>query len=253
VVRKSNRFAGLVHCGRKRALLAGESPRLRERDHPTHLGALVPALRLALEPVLAQLDRRLDDEVPWHRVKADLGRRAPHTATRGRPATPVAVIRRTVVGRRLDHWRDEATARFVAESLVVRPFGRRSWEPVPDDTTLLRGAHLSGAATLAALHARGVALAGAVTVTRGRTRRVARLVVETTMHQPPDSGLSTDGVGVLSRLRRRANAALGSAAGLGSQAFRRRTRRARRLVRPRHRLARRTGEDATAALPQTSG
>jgi len=253
VVRKSKRFAVLVHFGLNRALLEGESPMLRDRYNPKNLVALVPALSLALEPVLAQLDRLLDDDVLFQRVKTDLCRRAPHTATRGRPSTPVEVILRMLVVRRLYHWSYEATERFVADSLVLRQFCRIYLEPVPDDTTLLRWANLIGAATLAALNEWVVVLACSLKVTRGRKLRVDRMVVETTIHHPTDSGLINDGVRVLSRLLRRAKAAMGSAAGLGSQAFRSRTHSARRLGRHLHRLARRKGEEATAALQQTSG
>jgi len=67
---------------------------LRDRYEPMDLFALVPALSLAMEPVLAQLDRLFEDDHLFQHVKADLRRRAPHTATRGRPSTPVEVILR---------------------------------------------------------------------------------------------------------------------------------------------------------------
>jgi transposase, IS5 family len=243
----------MIDFGLSRTHLEGESPMLRDRYEPMNLCALVPALSLALEPGLAQLDRLLDDDVLFQRVKADLGQGAPHTATRGRPSTPVEVILRMLVVKRLYHWSYEATERFVADRLVLRQFCRIYLEPVPDETTLLRWANRIGAATLAALHERVVALARSLKVTRGRKLRVDSMVVETTIHHPTDSGLINDGVRVLSRLLRRTKAAMGSAAGLGSQAFRRRTRSTRRLVRQLHRLARRKGEEATATLQQTYG
>jgi transposase, IS5 family len=53
-----------------------------------------------MEPVLAPRDQRLDEAVLCQRVKADLRRRAPPTATRGRPSTPVeGRLRRLVVKR----------------------------------------------------------------------------------------------------------------------------------------------------------
>ena len=67
---------------------------LRDRDDPMDLFALLPTLSMAMEPVVAQLDRLLDEDVLFRRVKADLLRRAPHTATRGRPSTPVEGILR---------------------------------------------------------------------------------------------------------------------------------------------------------------
>jgi hypothetical protein len=52
---------------------------LRDRYEPMDLFALVPELSLAMEPVLAQLDRLLDDDLLIRHVKADLLRRALHT------------------------------------------------------------------------------------------------------------------------------------------------------------------------------
>jgi transposase, IS5 family len=224
---------------------------LRDRYDPVDLFGLIPALSLALEPGLAQLDRLLDDDVLLQRIKADLSRRTPHTTTRGRPSTPVEVILRMLVIKRLYHWSYEETEHLVADSLVLRQFCRVYLEPVPDDTTLLRWANLIEPATLAALNERVVALAYSLQVTRGRKLRVDSTVVETTIHYPTDSGLINDGVRVLSRLLRRTKAATGTAAGLGLQAFRSRQRTVRRLVRQLHRLAQRKGEEAIAARQQT--
>jgi transposase, IS5 family len=221
---------------------------LRERYDPMDLFTLVPAVSFALEPVLAQLDRLLDDDLLFQRVKADLRRRAAHTSTRGRPSTPVEVILRMLVVKRLYGWSYEETEHFVADSLVLRQFCRVYLEAVPDDTTLLRWANLMAPATLATLNERVVELARALKVTRGRKLRVDSMVVETTIHHPTDSGLLGDGVRVLSRLLRRAKAAVGQAARLGPQAFRSRVRSVRRLLRQLHRLARHKGEAATVQL-----
>jgi transposase, IS5 family len=226
---------------------------LRERYDPMDLFALVPTLSVAMEPVLAQLDRLLDDDILFQHVKADLCQRAPHTATRGRPSTPVEVILRMLVVKRLYGWSYEETEHFVADSLVLRQFCRVYLEPVPDDTTLLRWANLIEPPTLAALTERVVALARSARVTRGRKLRVDSMVVETTIHHPTDSGLLGDGMRVLSRLLRRAKAVVGQRPGLSREAFRSRLRSVRRLLRQLHRLARRTGEAATAELQQAYG
>jgi transposase, IS5 family len=97
---------------------------LRDRYDPMHLFDLIPALGLAMDSILCQLDCLLDDDVLFQRVKADLRRRAPHTATRGRPSTPVEVILRLLVVKRLYHWSYEETEHFVADSLVLRQFCR---------------------------------------------------------------------------------------------------------------------------------
>jgi Transposase domain (DUF772) len=181
---------------------------LRDRYDPMDLFALVPALSLAMDPILAQLDQLLADDALLQRVKADLRRRAPHTATRGRPSTPVEVIQRLLVVKRLYHWSYEETEHFVADSLVLRQFCRLYLAPVPDDTTLLRWANLIGPRTLEALNERVVALAQSLKVTRGRKLWVDSMVVETAIHHPTDSRLVGDGVRVLSRRLRRAKRVL---------------------------------------------
>lgn len=47
---------------------------LRDRYAPVDLFALAPALALTFEPVLAQLDVLLDDDVLFRAVRADLRR-----------------------------------------------------------------------------------------------------------------------------------------------------------------------------------
>ena len=221
---------------------------LVDRYAPVQLFELVPQLYAAFEPVLHELDRLLDDDEIVQRVKADLARRAPHSLTRVRPGTPVEVILRLLVVKRLYGWSYEEVERFVSDSLVLRQFCRVYLEKVPDDTTLLRWANLIEPATLAALNERVVALARALKVTRGRKLRVDSTVVETPIHHPSDSSLLADGVRVLSRCLRRAKSMLGQATGLGKAVFRTRTRSARRLVQSLHRLGRRKGEDARGAM-----
>ena len=216
---------------------------LVDRYPPTSLFALVPKLVADFEPVLGELDRLLDDDEIFRRVKADLARRAPHSLTRGRPGTPVEAILRLLVVKRLYGWSYEEVEHFVGDSLVLRQFCRIHLKPVPDDTTLLRRANLIEPATPAALNERVVALARGLKVTRGRKLRLDSTVVATTIHHPSDSGLLGDGVRVLSRLLRRARAVPGeaAAAGVSRGVFRTRTRSVRRLAQRLHRLARRKG------------
>ena len=223
---------------------------LRDRYAPQDLFALVPSAGLALGPVLGQLDTLLDDDELYQRVRADLAKRRPQTATRGRHSTPVEVILRLLVVKRLYGWSYEETERFVADSLVLRQFCRVYLQPVPDDTTLIRWANRIGPATVAALNDRVVALAQAARVTRGRKLRIDGTVVETNVRYPTDSKTLGDGVRVLSRLLRRAKRVLGDGAALGQEAFRTRTRSVRRLTQQLHRVARRKGEQAAEDLKQ---
>lgn len=77
---------------------------LRDRDAPMNWFTLVPTLSLALDPVLTQLDRVLDDDTLFQAVKADLARRRPRTQIDGRPSTPVEVILRLLVVKHLYGW-----------------------------------------------------------------------------------------------------------------------------------------------------
>lgn len=224
-----------------------------ERHPQQDLFALVPKLVSDFEPVLCGLDVLLDDDYIIGQIKADMARRARHSLTRGRHSTPVEVVLRLLVVKRLYGWSYAETEHFVGDSLVLRQFCRVYLKPVPDDTTLIRWANLIGPATVARLNDRVVALARQVQVTRGRKLRVDSTVVETTIHHPTDSSLLADGVRVLSRVLRRVNKVVGGELGLAKAAFRTRTRSVRRLTQELHRLARRKGEAAAEALTQTYG
>src|SRR5262245_34024588 len=221
---------------------------LRNRYNRTDLFALVPQLDLRFEPQLTQLDRLLDDDELFERVREDLARRYPRTVSRGRPSTPVEVILRMLVVMRLYSWSYAQAEYFVNDSLVLRQFCRVYLERVPDDTTLIRWANTIGPETLQALNDRVVQLARRLKVTRGRKLRVDTTAVETDIHFPTDSGLLGDGVRVVARLLRRAKAALGEAATALGEAFRSRLRTVRGLSQQLHRLARRKNDQGRAAL-----
>ena len=221
-----------------------------DRYEPVNLFAFVPQIRTDFEPELRELDQLLDDDLLFQRVKADLARRARRSLSRGRHSTPVEVIVRLLVIKRLYRWSYEQTEHFVGDSLVLRQFCRVSLQRVPDDTTRIRWAQLIGPETLEQLNDRVVELARSLPVTRGRKLRVASTVVETTIHHPTDSRIVGDGVRVLSRLLRRAQAVVGSTADLGKEALRSHTRSVRRLAQQFHRLARRKGEAAAEEMQQ---
>lgn len=221
---------------------------LTDRYPPVNLFALVPKLVSEFEPELAVLDQLLDDDVIVQRVRADLARRRPQTLFRGRPSTPVEVILRLLVVKRLYGWSYAEVEHFVGDSLTLRQFCRLYLEPVPDDTTLIRWANLIGPETLVTLNDRVVELARSLQVTRGRKLRVDSTVVETTIHHPTDSRLLGDGVRVLSRLLRRAKGVVADATDLPKESFQRHTRSVRRLAQRIHRVARRKGEHAAEEL-----
>src|ERR671938_1102664 len=192
---------------------------LVDRYPPVALFDLVPTRLCRFEPVLRELDRLLEDDTIFRCIKADLAQRAPNTLRRGRPSTPVEVILRLLVVKRLYGWSYEEVEYFVGDSLVLRQFCRVYLEPVPDDTTVLRWAALIGPQTLECLNERVIELARSLQVTRGRNLRVDSTGVETTIHHPTDSRLVGDGVRVLSRLLQRAKSVIDEVPNLSRRVF----------------------------------
>jgi IS5 family transposase len=91
-----------------------------DRYDPVNLFELVPSkLRLEMEPELAVLDRLLEDDEIFLQAKADLSKRYPSSERLGRRSTPVEVVLRMLVLRRLYDWSFEATERNVSDSLVL--------------------------------------------------------------------------------------------------------------------------------------
>ncbi|MDQ5828397.1 MAG: ISNCY family transposase [Actinomycetota bacterium] len=222
-----------------------------DRYDPINLFEMVPKLKLEFEPELAQLDELLDDDELFKLVKADLVKRYPNSGKLGRHSTPVEVILRMLVVKRLYGFSYEQTERFVCDSIVLRQFCRLYLESAPDDTTLIRWANTVGAETIEALNDRAVELARSLKVTRARKLRVDSTVVETNVHHPTDSRLLSDGVRVVSRLLRRAKKALDEdATRLGKEAFRTRNRSVRSLTKKLHRMALRKGEKAAEELQE---
>lgn len=201
-----------------------------DRYEPVNLFKLVPQLQLELDPVLAALDKLLDDDVLFQKVKADLLRRYPQSARKGRRSTPVEVILRILVVQHLYHWSYEEAEHFVNDSLVLRQFCRLYLAKAPDDTTLIRWANQIQPETLHALLDRVVALAQSAKVTRGRKLRIDGTVVETNVHYPTDSSLLGDGVRILSRTLRKARTLLGEAEQGSRHLFRERIRSAKKQV-----------------------
>ena len=217
---------------------------------PVNLLDRVPELAADFDAELQILDQVLEDDGIVARVKADLARRCPHSLTLGRHSTPVEVVLRLLILKRLFHWSYAETERFVRQSLVLRQFSRIYHHRVPDDTTLIRWANQIDPQTIAAVNDRVVVLAQQHKVTRGRKLRVDSTVVETAIQYPTDSRLVGDGVRVLSRLLRRATRLLADLARLAPALFRSRTRSVRRLAQHLHRVARRKGEAAAEDLKQ---
>lgn len=218
-----------------------------DRYDPINLFELVPKLELEMDPELAQLlDHLLEDDVLFERVRGDLCKRYPNSEKLGRHSTPIEVILRMLVVKRLYGWSYEQTEHFVSDSIVLRQFCRLYLEPAPDDTTLIRWANQIGPQTVASLNERAVELARSLKVTRGRKLRTDGTVVETNIHYPTDDTLLADGVRLISRLVGRAKELIPKdmrriASG---EPFRDRSRSAKRLAHKISKMARRRTKEA---------
>jgi transposase, IS5 family len=116
-----------------------------------------------------------------------------------RPSTPVVVVLRMLLTRRLYDCAYTETVRWVADSISLRQFCRVGTHAVPDESTLDRWAGFLTPATLTALNQIVVRHARAAGLTRGRALRLDTTVIETPIHHPSDSALLADGVWPASR------------------------------------------------------
>jgi IS5 family transposase len=152
-----------------------------------------------MDPELVKIDQYLEDEKLYRLIKADLSQRWPKTQETGRNSTPVEVVLRMLVVKRLYGYSYEETVARVRDSLNLRRFCRVYLEDVPVDTTLLRWANLIQPKTLEQFNQRIVQLAVEGKVTSGRKLRTDGTVVESKIHPPSDNRLLADGVRVLAR------------------------------------------------------
>jgi transposase, IS5 family len=220
-----------------------------DRYDPMKIFELVPKLQLDFEPELRELDRLLEDDELFCVVKADLAKRYPNSERLGRHSTPVEVILRMLLVKRLYGWSYQQTEHFISDSIVLRQFCRLYLEAAPDDTTLIRWANTIGAQSVATLNDRVVELARSLKVSRGRKLRTDATVVETNVHHPTDDTLLADGVRVIGRLLKRAKRYVQESIHKEQKGepFRDRNRSAKRLAHKIGRMARRRKEEAQAS------
>jgi len=150
-------------------------------------------------PELRKIDWYLEDEKLYRMIRTDLSKRYPKTKETGRNSTPVEVILRMLVVKRLYGYSYAEAERHVSDSLSLRQFCRVYLNDVPDDTTLIRWANLIQPKTLEKFNQRIMQLAVERKVTRGRKLRTDGTVVESNIRPPSDSRLLADSVRVLAR------------------------------------------------------
>ena len=152
-----------------------------------------------LSPELKKMDAYLEDEKLFRLIRGDLAKRYPKTRETGRHSTPVEVVLRMLVVKRLYGYSYAETERVVRDSLSLRQFCRVFLHDVPDEKTLIRWAHVIQPKTLEKFNERIMQLAIERKVTKGRKLRTDGTVVESNIHPPSDSRLLADGVRVLAR------------------------------------------------------
>lgn len=84
-----------------------------------------------MEPELVRFDKLLENDVFFGRIGADLSQHYSDSSTHGRPATPVEVILRMPVVKRLYGRSYEQTERFVSDSLVLGDFAASTSTRLP--------------------------------------------------------------------------------------------------------------------------
>jgi len=130
--------------------------------------------------------------------------------------------------------------------VILRCFCRLSWASVPHESPLVRWATTLRPETLHALNDRVVELARQAKVSSGRQLRLDAPCVQSTIHQPTDSGLLVESVRVLCRFVQRAKELVQDRLSHVQATCRSRLRSARRTAHPLHRQLRRKVEEQEA-------
>ena len=164
-------------------------------------------------------------------IQKDLSKRRPKTLQTGRNSTPVEVVLRMLVVKRLYGYSYSETERQVSDSLRLRQFCRVYLHTVPDDTTLIRWANLIQPQTLEKFNQRITQLAIERKVTRGRKLRTDGTLVESNIRPPSDGRLLADSVRVLARSVARGRSLLKTAKQKVQAEFEDFTQRAKGLAR----------------------
>jgi transposase, IS5 family len=157
-----------------------------------------------MDPVLVKIDSYLADEKLYQMMRTDLSKRNQKTTQTGRNSTPVEVILRMLIIKRVYQLSYEEVEQRVQDSLGLRQFCRVYLNAVPDDTTLIRWAQLIQPKTLVAFNERITQLAIERKITSGKKLRTDGTVIESAIHAPGDNRQLADSVRVLARTVERA-------------------------------------------------
>jgi IS5 family transposase len=206
-----------------------------------------------MDPILVKIDQILKDESLFQMIRNDLGHRYRWTWITGRNSTPVEVILRMLIIKRLYGYSYEETERAVSDSLILRQFCRVYLNVVPDDTTLIKWANVVKPETLEKFNDRITALAIQLKVTQGRKLRTDGTAVETNIHPPSDSRQLADSVRVLARTVERARSVLKQTGDRNLEAFQDYTRAAKIKAHKISEILRKRTDQAKEAGQQAYG
>ncbi len=185
----------------------------------------------SMDPLLAALDKIMDDEQLLLLAWNDWVKCRPNCLQTGRPSTPVEALLRLQAVRRLYGWAYRPVRQQVKGSLALRQFTRVYGHTVPNHATMNEWERALKPATVRLLNQRVVALAVAQGVTTGQKLRTDGTVVETNIHYPTDSSLLADSVRVLGRMLSAGREVVGQRPDLDRRLFVNHTRRSKRLAR----------------------
>jgi IS5 family transposase len=177
---------------------------LRDNYEEDKVFAEILQLVPCMDSALAKVDGYLEDNELFQWIRADFSKRWTHTLLTGRNSTPVEVILRMLVVKRLYQYSYRETERTVTDSLTLRRFCRVYFNPVPDEKTLMRWNNLLCGETLEKFNRRVAELAVEHKITKGKKLRTDGTVVESNIHPPSDSRQLADSVRVLERTVQRA-------------------------------------------------
>lgn len=200
-----------------------------------------------MEPGLAALDRYLKDEELFQLIRTDFSKRWKNTLLTGRNSTPVEMVLRMLVVKRLYQYSYEETERVVSDSLTLRQFCRLYLNAAPDSKTVMRWNNLLRGETLEQFNTRVAELAVQHKITKGRKLRTDGTVVESNIHSPSDSRQLADSVRVLERTVQRARKVSQAICAVIKETGTNLTRKTRDLARSIGEHARKKTEAAKAA------
>lgn len=165
------------------------------QQSPSLWESVLPPELFQMNEELTRVDTLFDDERFFAPFRERFGTRM------GRPTTAVTTYLGMMYLKHRYQLGYEVLVKEVKDSFAWRRFCHLSLDDrVPDSTTLIKLTHKYGEDTVRALNDALVLKLKEGKVVRGRKLRIDTTVVESDIHHPTDTGLLTDGIGVITRV-----------------------------------------------------